>query len=381
MSATLRVGLNLLWMTPGVVGGTEVAATGMLRALSAMNAMDLDLRVYAQDEFVRAHSDLAQHVATRTIRIPKGSRMARVGLESTWLAMALRRDRVQVTHCYGGVVASGLPSPIVLTLHDVQPLETGAILSTTKRRWLRTMIPSSVRRAQAVIVPSAFVRERLCALVDVDPARVHVIPHGVTDKQRQADAAIERAKQRFRLDGPYFVYPAITYPHKNHAVLLDAVSRIARGSTRPPTLVFTGGVGSSEAAIAEHSERLGIAPDVRRVGRVSPDELNALIQGATSVVFPSRYEGFGLPVIEAFGLGAPVIASNVGSLPEVVGDAGELVDPDDPDAWAQALRHAMDGAFESTEAVQRRTQQVNRFHWDRIVPGILDLYQNVGGSR
>ncbi len=376
----MRVGLNLLWMTPGVVGGTEIAATGMLRALLALDSADLDLRVYAQDEFVRAHGDLAQHVATRTVHIPKSSGTVRVGLESTWLAMALRRDRVQATHCYGGVVAIGLPSPIVLTLHDVQPLEAGAILSETKRRWLRMMIPSSVRRAKVVIVPSAYVRDRLCALVDVDPTTVQVIPHGVTDRQTKSDAAIEQVKLRFRLDGPYFVYPAITYPHKNHAVLLDAVSRIARESAHPPTLVFTGGVGSSEAAIAQQIERLGLASYVRRVGRVSPDELNALMQGATSVVFPSKYEGFGLPVIEAFGLGTPVIASNAGSLPEVVGDAGALVDPEDSGAWAQAMLGAMGGAFGSTEAVQRRTQQVNRFHWDRIVPEILDLYLNVGGS-
>ncbi|MFN0088761.1 MAG: glycosyltransferase, partial [Acidimicrobiales bacterium] len=135
----------------------------------------------------------------------------------------------------------------------------------------------------------------------------------------------------------FFVYPAITYPHKNHAVLLDALARLEGGEGRGVDLGFTGRADRAEAALAARAAELGLAGRVHRLGRIPRPELDALISGAVALLFPSTYEGFGAPALEAMALGCPVVASAGGALAEVVGDAGLLVDPHDPGAWAEAM--------------------------------------------
>src|SRR5690606_16446465 len=133
-------------------------------------------------------------------------------------------------------------------------------------------------------------------------------------------------------EGPYVVHPAITYPHKNHLVLLEAVSRV-------PGLhaVLTGGPAGNEEAVTRRAAAPDLAGRVHRLGRVPRADLDALLAGAVALAFPSRYEGFGVPVLEAMALGCPVAAADATALPEVVGDAGLLVGPDDVAGWAEAL--------------------------------------------
>jgi alpha-1,3-rhamnosyl/mannosyltransferase len=146
-------------------------------------------------------------------------------------------------------------------------------------------------------------------------------------------------------EAPYFVYPAITHPHKNHVTLLRAFAAVA--ADRPDvSLVLTGGEGTREREVLEEIERLGLSHRVQRPGRIPQMELDWLLRGATALVFPSCHEGYGLPAAEAMAVGCPVIASNVTALPEVVDDAGLLLDPDDIAGWSSAmLRTLEDGAL------------------------------------
>lgn len=232
-----------------------------------------------------------------------------------------------------------------------------------------------------VAVPSAFVRDRLVRLVDVDEDKIVVVPHGAPAVGSiDGDSAMteDEVRRDFRLEGPYVLYPAITYPHKNHRVLVEALSVCAKDPDAP-TLVLTGSAGEADAEIAELIERRGVAHLVRRVGRVTQAEVVALERHASLVAFPSRYEGFGLPVLEAFELDTPLAASSAASLPEVVGDAGILLDPDDVDGWAEAMMAGSQGAFVSAEASRRRLERAARFSWDRIVPSLVELYRRVAG--
>ncbi len=377
MTDRMRVGMNLLWLRPGIVGGSEVAAVSTVDALDRFAADDVESTLYAQRSFVRAHPRIAEEVPTRTVEVPGNTRGARVVLESVWLPRVVRRDRIDVVHCYGGVVPPGLRALSVLTLHDVQPLETGAVFEATKKAWLTRMIPSSVKRAAVVAVPSLFVRDRVVALLDVDPEAIVVVPHGL-DADMTVDPSDlpdpEVIRRRFRLDAPYVLYPAITYPHKNHATLLRAFAETVR---RHPTaiLVLAGGTGEAEHDVVGLAESLGIGDRIRRIGRVSTDERDVLLRSAAVLAFPSRYEGFGLPVLEAFCADTPVVASSAGSLPEVVGDAGALIDPDDVDGWSRAMDEAIEGGGSSPEASRRREAQAARFRWRTIVPQLVGLYR------
>ena len=128
------------------------------------------------------------------------------------------------------------------------------------------------------------------------------------------------------------LYPAITYPHKNHAVLVAALAL-----TQGIQLVLTGGAASMEAELSESIAHAGLTDRVRRLGRLSAADFSHVFAGASALVFPSRYEGFGLPVLEAMALQVPVLASKATALTEVVGDSGWLLDPEDPVAWAAAI--------------------------------------------
>lgn len=376
VTSPLRVGMNLLWLRPGQVGGSEVAAVATAQALDEHAVDAVELHLYAQTSFVDAHRELSGRLPIRTVGVPTGSLGARVALESTWLPGAVRRDRIDVVHCYGGVVPPGLRRPSVVTIHDVQPLEDGlsfgaSSFSPVKRRWLSATIPRSVTVAAQVIVPSAFVRDRLVDLVPVDPDKITVIGHGWNPRTtRQADPAAIR--RRFGLAGPFALFPAITYPHKNHVMLIEAFARMTRSDV---VLVLTGGTGPCEHDVMRSIERFGLGERVRRVGRVTPGELDALVAEAAVLAFPSRYEGFGLPVLEALAVDTPVIASSAGSLPEVLGDAGLLVDPDDTDGWARALADAFDGRFVSEDASKRRRAMIEPFSWERLAPRFVEAYR------
>jgi len=377
MSGHVRVGMNLLWLRPGIVGGSEVAAVSTVDALARSVDADIELAVYAQDAFAVSHPDLAERVGAHTIAIPGGTRGLRVAAESTWLPWAVRRDRIDVVHGYGGVVPPRLGRPSVLTIHDLQPLESGSAFASTKKAWLARAIPASVARAAAVAVPSAFVRDRMVDLLGTDLAKIHVVPHGrdaamTTEPTDLPDAALIR--RRFRLDGPFVLYPAITYPHKNHATLVRAFAELARRNDEV-TLVLAGGVGACEPDIGSLIESTGVGSRVRRVGRVTTAERDVLLREAAVLAFPSRYEGFGLPVLEAYGVDTPVVAARAGSLPEVVGDAGVLVDPDDVEAWADALQAAIDGGQSGAAATACRAEQAARFDWDHAAARLVELYR------
>jgi alpha-1,3-rhamnosyl/mannosyltransferase len=373
--------MNLLWLVPGVVGGTEDAACGVLRAFDAAQPRDTSMHLYAQRSFLTAHPDLAAAFVTETRRIPWGSRVARVGIESTWLGSRARRDRLDVVHCFGGVVPVGIDVPTVLTLHDVQPLERDAEVTAAKSRWLSAMIPRSVARAAVVLVPSTFVRERLLELVDVDAGKVVVLPHGV-EPRRRAKPLLDPAavRRRFRLSGPFVLYPAITYPHKNHLMLIEAFARV-RDAHPDVVLVLTGGAGSCEAQLAAAIERRGVGRAVRRLGRVSRSEVDGLYAEAAAVAYPSRYEGFGLPVLEALGAGTPVVAADAASMPEVLGGSGQLVDPDDPEAWATALGRVLDHDQTVQTMVERGLSRAQDSSWDKLVPVLVDIYRRTASGR
>ena len=377
---TVRVGFNLMWLVPGVVGGTEDAAVGLLGAYAALNDPNFLITLYAQPSFCAAYPQLASHFRVVTRRVPGGSKGARVALEATWLSARLRRDRPDVTHHYGGIVPPGSPRPSLLTLHDVQPLESPSSFSSTKARWLSVMIPRSVKAASVVSVPSRFVRDRLIELIGVDPAKVSVKPHGMTIPTSGSlpdGRRIDEMKQRYRIDRPFLLFPAITYPHKNHVVLLQAFARFCSQHDESVLLVLTGGQGTAEAAVAETAERLGIARSVRRVGRVPWPDLVALYASASGLVFPSRYEGLGLPVVQAMMFGCPVVAANATALPEVVGSDGRLVDPDDVEGWADAMAAVFHDEAATRAMVDSARRRASSMSWQNVAPLTLELYRDV----
>jgi alpha-1,3-rhamnosyl/mannosyltransferase len=325
-----EVAVNLLWCVPGSVGGSEEY---LVRQLTGFDDADFDLRLFVLRSFVDAHPDLSARFETIACDIDGRRRSRRVLAEHTWLA---RRTRsAAVVHHGGGTAPSTRSGPVVLTIHDLQYLTHPEYHSRVKLQYLRAVVPRSVRRAAVITTPTEWVRSTVIDEFGVDADRVMVVPHGVESTSGRDAPSEDELRRRYSLgDGPIVVFPAVTHPHKGHAFLLDVM---ARHWTDPAVrLVLLGGRGRADEQVAEKIATAGLGGRVVRPGRVSDADRDGLIAMATALAFPSEYEGFGAPVVEAMALGTPVVAADQPAVREVIGDAG-IVLPRDVDAWARVL--------------------------------------------
>jgi glycosyltransferase involved in cell wall biosynthesis len=330
-----EVAVNLLWCLPGRVGGSEEYVTRFLLDV-ADAAPDLTLVLYVVPGFTVAHPDLARRHEVVVGPVSGEQRSLRVLAERTWLARTLANRRPAIVHHAGGTAPTSAGwAPIVLSIHDVQYEMFPDHFRPLKRRWLGRAVPGGLRRARVVTAPSEFVKSTLVEGHKLDPTRVVVVPHGLPTAFARTPVDDDSLRHRYQVPGPFVLYPAATYPHKNHHVLLDALTHLPRESEL--RLVLIGGSGLGEEALQRSISVLGLRDRVIRTGRVPDGDRDGLLRLADAVVFPSRYEGFGAPVIEAMAAGTPVLAAKTTALPEVVGTAGLLLDPDDPRAWAAAI--------------------------------------------
>lgn len=373
-SGGLRVLANLCSIVPGDVGGSEVYVTRLLAAVASLPAADrLGCRVeIASMAGTRtAHPELAPF-AWNEVPVRGDNRALRIAAESTWLArLSAGFDMV---HHFGGRLPARRAAPALVTVHDIQPLEMPRNFSAAKRRYLGWALPRSARAATVVTVPSKWVADRMAERLGLPRERFHVVPSTYAAE----GAAVDPAEQASPTGGrPFLLYPAATNPHKNHETLIAAHAAVwARH--REPMLVLTGGRGRAHSAVAR---QVASSPGVIHLGWVEARRLAGLLASAVALAFPSRYEGFGLPVLEAMAAGTPVVASTAGALPEVVGDAGTLVDPDDFDGWVDVLSEVGRGSPRIAASVERGRLRAERFAPRRSALTLVEAWLRAAGSR
>jgi glycosyltransferase involved in cell wall biosynthesis len=256
--------------------------------------------------------------------------------------VSAEQETLDVVHYPLTVPVPSVKAPSVVTLHDLQHRDLPDFFGPGRRSFRRVAYDRAAKGAAAVVVMSDFVRERAVELLGLDPARIYTIPLGVDhDVFRPGDEERE----------PFILYPARPWPHKNHVRLLEAFA--AMRATRPQLrLVLTGG----------GLDRLDPLPDgVSRLGVVSPERLASLYRRAACLAFPSLYEGFGLPPLEAMACACPVAASHAGAIPEVCADAAVLFDPEDVESIAAGILEANERADELGEKGIARAEQ---FTWE-----------------
>ncbi len=357
----LRVLICMLTLVPGAMGGSETYARELLRELADR---DLDLRTLVAPVgrgFSGASGNLPETVVEE---FPTG---AAISARARALVLAaVRRGALRRRTAGADVVHHPFTVPVppagrgqrsVVSLLDVQHHDLPGLFSRAERAYRSVTYDRAARRADAVVTISHFCKDRIVHHLGIEPDRIHVAHLGV------------RTEEFTPALGPresFLLYPAKVWPHKNHPMLLAAF-RLLRERHPSLTLVLTGA----------SADELPAVPDGVQVrGQVSRAELVELYRRAAVMVFPSRYEGFGLPPIEAMASGCPVAAAAVGSLPEVVGDAGVLFDPDDAEAIAAGVEQALD---DSARLQPLGLQRARTFTWAGCADVHERLYRSLVG--
>jgi glycosyltransferase involved in cell wall biosynthesis len=283
------------------------------------------------------------------------------------VASALRQHDIDVLFCpLIDLEPRDITIPSFVTIPDLQHEALPGMFDPELLRWRREAYPAAVSAATGVFTLSEYSRQSMIDAYGTTRDHVSVVHLDVDDAFRDPAGAPERTEVRrqYDLSGQFILYPAVTWPHKNHTLLLRALASYL--SSRPPiTLVLTGSAGDAHEKVLREIRRLRLERYVRMLGFVPQRDLACLYAEALALIFPSLYEGFGLPILEAFHAGCPVICSNRTSCPEIGGDAAVYVNPEDPEAIAAALGELEQSPRRRDELVQRGRARSTLFSWER----------------
>lgn len=349
MSArAVRVGIDGRAFT-SPAAGVRRYVTGLTRAIGAMPDAGIELVTIASDG-PSAPTNLGRH--------------------ATALPLAIRVAGVDLFHAPAYTAPLWGSTPVVLSIHDVSYArhpEWYPYRRDPLRRWFYRR---SARRATLVITISEFSKREIVAAYDIPPDRIVVTPLGVSDQFRPPpESARAAAAER---DRPFLLHVGDLHARRNLGIVVRALARLR--DVRPMLVLVGVDRGLAEPLLAE-AARLGVADAIDIRGRVPDAELVTLYQRCRALVYPSRYEGFGFPLIEAMACGAPVIASNASAIPEVTGSAAVLLDPDDDAGFADAIGRVLADAVHAADLRARGLARAAQFTWADVAARTIDAYR------
>jgi glycosyltransferase involved in cell wall biosynthesis len=267
-----------------------------------------------------------------------------------------------------------LPLPSVMTVHDLIFERYPQHHKFTNRAFLKVGMPLFVRAATRIITVSRHTAHDLISMYRAGEGKIAVIYNGVDSTfQPPSPEQIVDVRRRYSPDRPYLLMVGTLEPRKNHRLALDALAQL-KAIGYPHRLIVGGGRGWLFEPISNAVESLGLMDDVSFVGHVAEADLPALYGAADAFLFPSEYEGFGLPLLEAMACGTPVVSSRASSLPELAGEAALLIDPRDAGALTSAIRHIIDQPEVALSLRQRGLLQARKFSWKATACQTAQLY-------
>jgi glycosyltransferase involved in cell wall biosynthesis len=271
------------------------------------------------------------------------------------------------------------PRSSVVTVHDLGYLTYPEAHRLVDRLYLDLSTRYNARAARRVIAVSQATKDDLVRQYGIEPDKITVVYSGCEERMQpvEDEGTIERVKAGYHIGGDYVLYVGTLQPRKNLERLLEAYAMVRRRAKRgeTPGLVIAGRKGWLYDQIFQQVKRLGLESEVTFPGYVPQEDLPALLSGARLFVYPSLYEGFGLPVLEAMACGTPVLCSNVSALPEVAGKAALLVDPLDVKGMAEAMDRLLGDEGLRSQLVERGYRQVRRFSWGRCARETLAVLE------
>ncbi|MFN0158896.1 MAG: glycosyltransferase family 4 protein [Bacteroidota bacterium] len=373
----MKIGLNLLYLIPGIVGGTETYARGVVQGLSGLDAPD--------EFFIFLNRDAADWTIPDKGNFHKvicdtgaSNQGARYLYEQTTLPRLARQYHLDVLHSLGYTSPLRTPCKSIVTIHDLNFISFGSKMPLLRRLGLGSFVRLGAWATDHVIAVSEFSREEIQRYLRVPNGKVTVI-HEAPHPSREPYEGENNNKPllRFQIAQPYWIAFSSISPNKNIPNLLRALSIVRRQYGLQSQLVLIG-------HRPPHGEIATVLDDNDKgivfTGYINDGDVLTILSGAQMMIFPSLYEGFGLPVVEAMALGVPVTCSTAASLPEIAGRAALFFDPNSPDDIAEKIAK-LAGNTEEQELMRRRGfENIKRFSWSKAARETMQVYQKVIGE-
>lgn len=345
----------------GYAAGIATYCVQLTRALAELDA-DEPYTILAGRRSPPSWTTANPRFLTVTLQTPPHHRLEHLALP---VEMALRGVLPRVLHSTDHVAPVRGPWRSVVTVHDLAFLTLPETHTLASRAYY-ARCAASARQADRVLAVSECTARDVVRLLGVDPARIRVTPEAAGPAYApRPRAALDDLAGRlgFQAARPYVLFVGTIEPRKNLPLLLEAMALLPKHLDRDVDLLVVGRRGEFSSPVDEALARLALGARVRFLGPLAADDVAVLYSHAAVFAFPSLYEGFGLPLLEAMACGAPVVASNAGPMPEVVGNAGILLPPENPRAWADALGQLISDPAARSSLVQRGHEQAARFSW------------------
>ena len=350
--------------------GNEVYVRSLLNGFATLDRESEFIAYLSLDE---AESWVPARFATRRVA---GNPFVRLGCE---LSYKLRQDRPQLLHVqYTAPLAC--PVPIVVSVHDVSFLEHPDYFPYYRSQQLRWTVRRTIRRAARILTGSEFSRDAIARAYDLDPDRIAVVPNAASEAFHRVrrESAAAKVHARFGIGGPFVLSVGDLQPRKNHIGLIAAFAGLVRSNPElQHRLVLAGKDTWFSWRVREAAKRSGVADRIHFLGFVTDDDLLQLYNSCELFCFPSYYEGFGLPVLEAMACGAAVACSNTSAVPEVADGAALLFNPYNFDEITRAMLDLIVLPELQTRMCRLGLQRATQFSWQKTARMTLEAYHAI----
>jgi len=369
----MKIAINAAFFRPKDIGGSGVYLERLVPKLLEIDG-DLEIILFALPEALARFADSPR---LKKYPLPRSDRFhRRIYHEQVLIPRMSKALGAQAILSAGtsGPLSSSLPH--ITVLHDLQHLHYPQYFGLKTKAFRRTFWEGAMKRADAVIAISEFTKDDLTNEVGIDAGKIHVIHHGAKIAEPPADVLDDMSA---RTPQPFIFMPGRTYPHKGHAALIRAFELIA--PRIPHHLVFCGAPDRAHGEVTSMIDASVYRTRIRHLGQMSGAEVAALFRLADILAFPSEFEGFGLPLIEAMAVGCPVVATDAASIPEVAGDAAMLVPPRDHAALAEAILKVLTDSRLREKLVARGKARAGEFTWERCARRTLEVIRHSANAQ
>ena len=370
----MRVGLNLLHSHPNIGWGAWNYIGSLLQALGEYGQSN-DYVAYCTSlsEVLVPHKP---NFRTVSVGINGENRVQRIVYENTLLQWRAEKDRLGCMHWFAGTQAIFSAVPSVVTVYDLRMFDDPKDFPLAYRVYLKTMIPFGVRKAAIVTPMSQSTADSLTRVLGTSPDRVKVIPPPIGGRFKQASAEqVAGLRGKYALPETFWLYVARFVPNKNHERLFKAYSRLKTRDAGTWPLVLRADLFDREELFRNLLAENGIQDDVIWLPRMDEEELPVLYSAATSLIFPSTYEGGGLPLLEAMACGCPAVASDIPTTREFAGEAALIFDPMSVDAIAEAMTIMAGNADLRSRYKTMGIEKARELAPDNVAAKLLQAYE------